>query len=755
MLWWRAIVEPEGWIYVDSPEVYTRERLINERLDEDIWLAARLKEADNDENLAGMKRLLERRLELGTSGNKTENDSTAQRAAEATTVTADSSTKEEISLTFDQKVRLKSANRDFILKRIIENRLDDRHDLEGNSLYILKFDTTVITNQLSSKRAMVEVHINPPVAFPEDDEADPDSDMPLDIALSDDNSLNFIRHSFRQFINDTSDRLNNAIAKAHANFTIDPECIRTMQKCIQKYAALSFGVGEKDIVVREQEQGYEYRDVQKQTSGDAAAGAFTELTVSIDPLADYIRFANLSKTSLAAQPAEPPVVSPSEEQFQFDLKTKGCGETKETGRYAVPISSDELKARSPRTAGYLRAKPVQLVIDVNYYNLTESANRGKLFDVIEAAFPSDGSGNSQGFRAGQSASKPWGYLRFVETNETGAGSPQQETCLSISGSVNIGFLKFAQKMRQYNTYSYSVLPRENVVSAVDEIVESSSIRLGDPKDGTTWGGLFGISATTGDTSTSASLQARVTSFGYVPSPAVRGGSRRSEESRAVVVGWVINPMAARVKRKEDDLVSTTESVMAIVSVPSWWPYLDICVERHWLSTNGSRSGDETCSAQTGIQSTRIRVDLPNTQQLIESSLIGQERRTPRIETIRCEWGTETTAADAPSVKRRPLRCVVTGKRLWRNTVVTLGTQRHDNLSVMPNMEGLIVEFNNPLNQGCDGVTMSVWTSEGVAQKVAGAGMTDNARPPDFSCALPKGPDPEVSPPGANVVEAKP
>src|SRR5437870_811661 len=33
---------PSGYIYLDSPEVYTRERLINERLSEEAWLTKQL-----------------------------------------------------------------------------------------------------------------------------------------------------------------------------------------------------------------------------------------------------------------------------------------------------------------------------------------------------------------------------------------------------------------------------------------------------------------------------------------------------------------------------------------------------------------------------------------------------------------------------------------------------------------------------------------------------------------------------------------
>ena len=66
------------------------------------------------------------------------------------------------ALTFDQNFKLMSAYRNLIRQRMIENRLDDRHDLEGNSLYILKFDSTVLGVPSLNERAVIQVRILPP-----------------------------------------------------------------------------------------------------------------------------------------------------------------------------------------------------------------------------------------------------------------------------------------------------------------------------------------------------------------------------------------------------------------------------------------------------------------------------------------------------------------------------------------------------------------------------------------------------------------
>ena len=121
------------------------------------------------------------------------------------------------SLTFSEQVSLKSANRDFILQKLIENRLDDRHDLQGNSLYIFKFDTTVVTSEFSDKKAMVEVELVPPIAG----DVSADKDTFLISALEDQFSASLLRDAFDQFIGDTYDRINRALKKSNYPSPID------------------------------------------------------------------------------------------------------------------------------------------------------------------------------------------------------------------------------------------------------------------------------------------------------------------------------------------------------------------------------------------------------------------------------------------------------------------------------------------------------------------------------------------------------
>lgn len=142
---------PQGQIYVDSPEVYTRERLVNERLDEERWLKDEI-DSIKDDNLYIPRVFLSEKL--SADGEKPSADALpkAQGSADGPPINR---------LQFDQKFKLKSAYRNLVRQRAIENRLDDRHDLFGNALYMLKFDTTVVSIAAAERRAQVSIRILP------------------------------------------------------------------------------------------------------------------------------------------------------------------------------------------------------------------------------------------------------------------------------------------------------------------------------------------------------------------------------------------------------------------------------------------------------------------------------------------------------------------------------------------------------------------------------------------------------------------
>ncbi|MCA1600806.1 MAG: hypothetical protein LC776_03855 [Acidobacteria bacterium] len=64
------------------------------------------------------------------------------------------------------------------------------------------------------------------------------------------------------------------------------------------------------------------------------------------------------------------------------------------------------------------------------------------------------------------------------------------------------------------------------------------------------------------------------------------------------------------------------------------------------------------------------------------------------------------------------KILIPGSRLWRSATVTLGAQKADRITVLPNMEGIIAEFAEVEIPPVSGtgktskVKLRVWTSEG-------------------------------------------
>lgn len=159
-----GLLETEGVIYVDSPEIYTRERLVNDRYNQDYWLREQLKRLDSATNL--VTGWYSEQLQTGFTapGVGRSNTDKAGGAAHgeqedgAGTRPVPPGVAEEV-LSFGQEFRVRAAILDTIRQLVLENMLDDRHDLTGNSVFGLKFDTTVIPGDNTHKRAFIRVSL--------------------------------------------------------------------------------------------------------------------------------------------------------------------------------------------------------------------------------------------------------------------------------------------------------------------------------------------------------------------------------------------------------------------------------------------------------------------------------------------------------------------------------------------------------------------------------------------------------------------
>jgi hypothetical protein len=178
VIWYVAPpAETYGVIHVDSPQVYTRERLVNDRFTEEAWLRQQLERTqqllDNrrfDAPEARINRNLEAFVDLlltakgpgapDDSGDEQEDTSALEWPAALQTyqdLAQDPGIEQDPADTFARARNY----RDAIRADLLQTQLDDRHDIGGNTLYRLTFDASVLPGRNTHRAAQILITLAP------------------------------------------------------------------------------------------------------------------------------------------------------------------------------------------------------------------------------------------------------------------------------------------------------------------------------------------------------------------------------------------------------------------------------------------------------------------------------------------------------------------------------------------------------------------------------------------------------------------
>jgi len=177
-------------------------------------------------------------------------------------------------------------------------------------------------------------------------------------------------------------------------------------------------------------------------------------------------------------------------------------------------------------------------------------------------------------------------------------------------------------------------------------------------------------------------------------------------------GWVIGPRQVVLDGTDIKLIHAPvqHSLTALVSIPSWWNNLSLDVHTSWIGGDGV--------TEISPKSTKYVVDVPIDFEPLEATLLGVQQLGPELMESRLD-PIRLTACREGAI-------VIPGRRLWRSTVVTLGFQTADEITVLPNMKGIIAKFDKLENQASireehdreqgDVLeikrTVRIWTSQG-------------------------------------------
>lgn len=716
-LYWR-LIPPAGAIYVDSPEVYTRERLINERLTEEAWLDDQLAAAATNEDFTSVENVIRRQLSLdldpgGSSGGGAGNAETSGPSL----------------IGFNDKFRLRSASRSLIRQRIIENKLDDRHDLEGNALYVLKFDNTVISAPASGRMAQVKVEILPPDGV--DDAA---------VYADGDNLTSaFLReirgragHRFESIYDiwkeSVDDRINNRIRILYSRFLLEPLNDKELAN-IQNYAEFAevapvpfvpragglayappppqrqylatmdtllaqVAEGEKDSYTR-RIKAYFARRAVAEILGVAEDEVEIELSSEYDPFQQYpiasesVPDALGLTVRITGEPVARPLVQVRPRNIQLYVFDSEC-KARPTEAYQQTIfgvTSGEVQTGDGESQ----------VIDIFQLTRKDSQIREEQNDLKDIVADAVG----QFATKERTADTGWQMIDYAAIGINNPFFKVSEDCdTSYALNLKIGYYDFIRSVVDYNTYSYSVLPREGSLPVVSDI--SSRYEYGSP------GGLF--DGVLGVASRGAELRSYLTTFGDVAhrsAVAQPDGQVPPGEQFTPIVGWIIDPGAkSPAARATGSFVTLNESILAIISVPAWWTEVRLALKKEWIEGSGSVVPAEPDGSTFEDGRRELKVRLPNRPELIDSLLVDSARSGPVI--------AEIDSMAAQTCDEIPL--LIIGQRLWRNTAVTVGSVKAQRIEVMPNMGAVVAYFRKPFSASPND-RLRLWTSEGVTEAV--------------------------------------
>lgn len=150
--------------------------------------------------------------------------------------------------------------------------------------------------------------------------------------------------------------------------------------------------------------------------------------------------------------------------------------------------------------------------------------------------------------------------------------------------------------------------------------------------------------------------------------------------------------------------SANVKLSALISLPAWWESVNIIIRTKWLE---GYSPDNWDGATNGAAEPQVlRVELPTRLEFIRNHFPNTASIRPSLYQLQLPQIALRACEEANVVLR--------GERLWRSTVVTLGSQKSSLIQVMPDMHGIIARFDKivPAQEKSYSESITVWTSEG-------------------------------------------
>jgi hypothetical protein len=777
--WFEMLTESsdagDGRIIVNSPSVYTRQRLVNDRLSQSAWLQDQLKvttdallrfQAIDEVRHTSDQRTLNISAafsaETGKPGGPEAKGGAAPAAESVSPSSGLSSTKPDsesvpspdlyhVEPTTADLFRAMNTYREEVRSEMMQTLLDDRHDILGNTIYRLAIDATVLAGLKADKLALINVVLH----YSADDHR-PDYDVLYD---------DWLRY-VQRIVNGSVDGL----AKSFPGRSLDPR-VRVMlpyflvgEVCKSIELANSRAPTEERCDVWSTEstdsvdlarrlldsyvsQYLEYRqEIIKQrferNLKTAAEGnhlkpadfiyAFDFASRACDPGADptYVQLINGIRTTYVQAiggqkvPVECPLFTLPDEGLVAGVTLYDYVAT-HFSAFADLIADQQIGGDPKAIAGKLLTVSVTSNCSIKYHTLCITPDLTQAqFGCVAAEYivwSLNAFGNPrarQDERIGTFLDLRRVGRQFKKCSLLVAALMRTDARAQDIGKPNPGPVAPQILIERLNgsseVYAYSVTPKtlsQRVSSTVD--IRDALQLLLSAKAGIAMGDAATIS---NQIKKHAEDLQTVQQHAIVVGFGRSRGVRSSEPPYEANFGWAIAPHLGA--NGEQEQVDGQYGLAAVISVPGWWRSINLKIKTCWIRRKDLQisldKAEDVCLGGT-VQEQEDIVRLPGVVSDISRKLGFEVIQEPYL-------SQDQIVLQSLDVGRRG-DILLKGDRLWRSTEVTLGSQQADRINVLPDMEGIVAHFDcvnaqfglGNDNRGPISVPVIVWTSEGRAQ----------------------------------------
>lgn len=747
-----------GRIFVDTPEVYTRERLVNDRFREDEWLTGALRQAkvqlNSDAGFQGGEDTRhETSLEVapGSAKAQAESGKTAgneggQPSSPAVVVKVAEPTRsgEGQSDGVDNASIRARPIQDFLdvaeLRRVVrdellENQLDDRHDIDANTLLRLKFDASILPERGGSGWALVSVEVLPLFRTSVDEDGDFKEDLCGKVPGADprycDRAYDQI---YNEWLIDMEDRVALALKSAEASFearqlgsrrelllamaaklrsellrlgrdtkTIDLEMKRDAKRLAdarhesrekerrcKRYQEAKQRIAEEEGAASAAKQGrgpapskvlaHLVRDAQRIVSGPDLCRDVGDPTLTPrDARADQ-------SFAILADPAPDPLYDTVD--LLLDLliasgQEVDCPSSTRRGEevavhdfsyLGVAVCRDRRVERRWVLNWILTAVLLDEIRETPVDDIAALSAAGCESGSCEVRFCKELDGSSR------ECPEDGGFFDVHETREKPAAAED--------GSDRLARFK-ARLAESIAVFSYAITPKTSAARIRRRAAELRALqgdlgrilRMGSQEQGVP----IALKDSMQRDLTAVSSVPLIVGFsdGRVGAP---GSWEQEPALPATQFGWFIGPefngSSARGEQQAKQV-----PLSALVSVPGWWNAISLKVEACWLGDLAEKDLPKNC----GTGDVTHRVNLPFDSGAVSRALNFIIPREPY--TVPFGAGGAMAGTTVELRAGHEGRILIEGQRLWRSTGVTLGAQLADSIEVLPNMEAIVARFN--------------------------------------------------------------